>query len=162
MKGKPLRSILHSIAAVWPPLTLAYIAASILAANQYAGGPVSVSCVAVLAMAFFSWDAGARLLEYQKARDLLTKSRHSNKDLAVALHKLAVFHQGSFCRRTALAWAAVNALGPNGRQIVSIYYGAIGYRWYHLTPDNAFTRHSPLLKVAFWRDLLGLGRRAQA
>ncbi|MBL8578575.1 MAG: hypothetical protein JNK47_15230 [Mesorhizobium sp.] len=152
-----MKSILHSIAAVWPPLVLALLSTSVASIV-----PAPGSFVAVAATMFFSFDAGARLLEYQRARDLLNKTKHHNTDLATAFHRLATYHKASYCRRTALTWAAIDALGQNGRHIISIYYAALGYKWYHFTPDHTFTRRSPFLKLSFWKDSLGFGRRVSA
>lgn len=33
------------------------------------------------------------------------------------------------------------------------YYYTLGYRWYHVLPDEALTRRSPFLKVTFWMGL---------
>lgn len=53
--------------------------------------------------------------------------------------------QQSWCGRAA-AVAAEPAL--------SGWFYEQGYRWYHIFPDHAFTRHSPFLKMSFWRGVM--------
>ncbi|MGX7875104.1 hypothetical protein ACVDG5_022395 [Mesorhizobium sp. ORM6] len=38
---------------------------------------------------------------------------------------------------------------------MSIYYKALGYRWWHVIPDGAFGIHSPFLKMSFWASVVG-------
>lgn len=38
-------------------------------------------------------------------------------------------------------------------------YHDAGYRWYHILPDQAFSRNSPFLKRNFWRQLFS-GQRS--
>ncbi|TIQ65438.1 MAG: hypothetical protein E5X41_14850 [Mesorhizobium sp.] len=152
-----MKRILHGLLAVWPPLSLAALSFG-LAASPTPGyfdlGPWDNLAVALAGLTFSS-DAGARFAEYRKARDLLALSRHSNTMLGASFYQLATLHKRSWCQRTALLWAASDALGPNGRQIVKLYYKALGYRWWHVTPDGTFSRQSPFLKVNFWASVVG-------
>jgi hypothetical protein len=57
--------------------------------------------------------------------------------------------------RTACGREVMKAVEPDA----SFAYRDHGYRWYHILPDGAFTRNSPLLTSIFWRGLFsGYGR----
>lgn len=53
--------------------------------------------------------------------------------------------------RTACGRQVVIAVYPYlGKQ----YYKERGYRWYHLLPDNSFSRSSPFFQKQFWINLI--------
>lgn len=56
----------------------------------------------------------------------------------------------SACQRNALV-----ASSPRVLDIIH-YYRILGYRWYHVLPDNTFSKKSPYLKINFYKTLLGL------
>ncbi len=153
-----MKRILHGLLAVWPPLTMAALSFGLAACPSPGLIDLGIwdNIVAGLCGVTFMSDAGARFAEYQKARDKLALARHSNTMLGTTMYQLATFHKGSWCRRTALAWAAAEGLGGNGRQIVSIYYKALGYKWWHVTPDGTFSRNTPFLKASFWKSIVGV------
>lgn len=49
-----------------------------------------------------------------------------------------------------------------GREVARAVYGDTaywfyyvrGYRWWHLLPDHTFTKHSPFLRLSFYRGAL--------
>lgn len=153
-----MKNVLHAVAGVWPPLLLA---SSGLAITLSAYSPWWLVAAGGAFTGAMMTDVGARHFEYRRARQTLAEHRYSPK-LGSILYRLAAYHQASWCQRTALVWAAQNALPPNGSFIVRTYYKALGYKWWHLTPDGTFTRNSPFLKVAFWASFVGLRGRVQA
>ncbi|ESX98723.1 MULTISPECIES: hypothetical protein [unclassified Mesorhizobium] len=152
-----MKRILHSLLAVWPPLALAGISFGLAASTSPGLIDMGIydNIAAGLAGAVFMSDVGARYAEFRKARAKIAEFEGSPA-LGTVFYQLGTFHKRSWCQRTALYWAATDVLGPNGGMIVKLWYKALGYKWWHLTPDGTFSRQSPFLKLGFWSSLVGV------
>ncbi len=93
-------------------------------------------------------DITARIKDSRKVMDTLAAAptllpRHISR------------YKRSWCQRTVLEWSAYGALGAEARRYVAAQYSSMGYRFFHIFPDRAFSRDSPFLKVSFYRSLVG-------
>jgi hypothetical protein len=152
-----MKRILHGLLAVWPPLSLAALSFGLAACPTPGLIDLGIwdNLAAGLCGITFLSDTGARFAEYRKARDTI-KEFEGSSALGTVFYQLGTAHKLSWCQRTALRWAATDALGPNGGQIVKLWYKALGYKWWHVLPDGTFSRQSPFLKWSFWSSLVGV------
>lgn len=152
-----MRTLFNSLSAIWPPLVMGAGLVVLSAATAF---PLPVDLALCAGAIFFAADAGARLSEYHYAVAWFRQRPVSTTDAIVNdFRALLRFHQKSWCRRTALTKACAHTVGGD-TNLVACYYRALGYRWFHLTPDGTFSRNSPMLRLGFWRDTLGWGRTA--
>ena len=89
---------------------------------------------------FTQLDARSRYQEFKKVRDQLI--------LFGVNRRIFKSVSGSRCQRGA-ALAAARQLGVAKQ--CSDYFRAVGYRWYHLTPDFLARQPETLLSTGFWR-----------
>lgn len=137
--------------AMWPPLLLLAGDLSVLALFSWmqwwwlAALPAAGAVILAL-------DAMGRVVDFRHASRHLDRGRDAER--------VAKTYQFSWCGRVACQ-AAGNAVSPLAGKAVADYYRACGYRWFHIFPDNTFTRNSPFLTVRFWRVTLGGNVHAQ-
>ena len=86
-----------------------------------------------------------------RARDYLIWRRRIKRDNSVRTG--VRIQRNTWCGRTVLAWAATSVSKEYGQEVRSEYH-RMGYRWWHLTPDKAFTLASPFLTLRFWKQLV--------
>lgn len=102
-----------------------------------------MTVIFLIAMVVFLFDVAGRIkdfyyLKYQRNFNHLWKQRY----------KFFLKRQSSTrCSREVLI-----AVCP----VAADDYRMLGYRWYHIFPDHAFTKDSPFLKISFWKSLFGL------
>ncbi|RUT88031.1 MULTISPECIES: hypothetical protein [unclassified Mesorhizobium] len=152
-----MKRILHGLLAVWPPLALASISFGLAASTSPSLIDMGIwdNIAAYGAGLVFMTDVGARYAEFRKARAKIAEFEGSPA-LGTVFYQLGTYHKRSWCQRTALRWAATDVLGPRGGMIVTLWYKALGYRWWHVLPDGTFSRQSPFLKAGFWSSVVGV------
>lgn len=92
---------------------------------------------------FAALDARSRYQNYKMAKDLFHRCGFQNR--------VARLFTLSRCQRDA-ARVAARDLGHWKK--LSDHYRALGYRWYHILPDFAFTRPSVFLTRKYWQKTL--------
>jgi hypothetical protein len=140
-----LRRVTGSILAVWPPIALLCMNLAITTLPVFW---VPVRILAAIGLIISIVDITARIKDSRKVMETLSAApsllpRHISR------------YKRSWCQRTVLEWSAYGALGEEARAYVSGQYASMGYRFYHIFPDRAFTRDSPFLKISFYRSLVG-------
>jgi hypothetical protein len=139
------RSGLWSLLAIWPPLFLALLCLAILLVSP----PLWLGLAALGGFGILVLDAAARLRQYKDLRLVMRAARGLSGRALVEFRRART----SWCTRSAaLAAAQAEGLGREARRLIAKW----GYKPWHVFPDRAFTRHSPFLKPAFWRSVLGL------
>lgn len=88
-------------------------------------------------------DSFARYGDYRRLLPRMAR----NHDFRVEVWSMWRFTR---CGRNVLI-----AADPNPAE-VKAYLRKLGYRWWHIAPDNTFTRNSPLLTLKFYKGALGL------
>lgn len=73
------------------------------------------------------------------------------RDYLSLLHEKITNRHILVFRRTWCGREVIKALYPEAREI----YRNLGYRWYHITPDGFWCRHSVGLTVGHWFSLIG-------
>ncbi|WP_203294429.1 hypothetical protein [Maricaulis parjimensis] len=139
------QSSFWSLRAIWPPLFLALACLAVLALSP----PLWLGIGALAGFSILMLDAVARLRQYRDLRRVLRAARGLTGRGLVEFRRART----SWCTRSAaLAAAQAEGWGREARALVAKW----GYKPWHVFPDKAFTRHSPFLKNAFWRSVLGL------
>jgi len=142
----PSFSLSGLLGPVWPPLVLGL---TCLAAALFLGAPLWFDVLAMSGFAILCCDVAARYRQYRALRVALQQAR-GVRGRAKGLFRRA---RSTWCtRRAALAAAEAEGYGTEARALVVQW----GYRPWHVFPDGSFSRHSPFLKIAFWRAVVGL------
>ena len=133
------------IAATWPPLLLlaAAVAVSIL---SYMAGLWFLAIPAMMGVFILVLDTLGRIRDFRHAALHLGRGRNPAR--------VASTYKFSWCGRKACEAAARSVSREVGDAVAS-YYRNCGYRWFHIFPDNTFTRNSPFLTLRFWQITLG-------
>ena len=140
---------LAPIDAIWPPLVLLAIAASIgMVAASY--GILSLTVLAVLGCAILIGDSFGRSKDYLNARRRFIAATNEEED-----HDIVRRFRKAWCARVACnaAWKREHLDKNMPSNYVSQSYKSMGYRWWHYFPDSTFTKNSPFIKPAFWVHL---------
>ncbi len=140
-----MQRITGSILAVWPPIVLLCMNLTITLLPVF-WTPVRI--LAGIGLLISIVDITARIKDSRRVMVTLAAApgllpRHISR------------YKRSWCQRTVLEWSAYGALGENARKYVAGQYASMGYRFFHIFPDRAFTRDSPFLKLNFYRSLVG-------
>lgn len=140
---------LAPIDAVWPPLLLMVLSASIGLLASWLGF-YWLGILAILGVAILIGDLFGRSQDYLNAKRRLAQAQNHE-----AVTEVARRFRRAWCARVACqaAWKRVHNTHGLSEHWVGNVYQAIGYRWWHITPDGTFTKHSPFLKLAFWVHL---------
>ena len=140
------------LGAMWPPLLLLFLDITITVAAVVAGFAWLLIPGAIGAF-ILVLDAWGRKVDFRHAVRHLSAGRSPER--------VAGTYQFSWCGRVACL-AAAREVGPDKAWAVEDYYRTGGYRWWHVFPDNTFTRNSPFLTLRFWRITLGGNVHAQS
>lgn len=140
-----LQRVTASILAVWPPIVLLCMNLTITMLPIFW---VPVRIMAGIGLIISIVDITARIKDSRKVMETLSSApsllpRHISR------------YKRSWCQRTVLEWSAYGALGETARRYVAGQYASMGYRFFHIFPDRAFTKDSPFLKMSFYRSLVG-------
>lgn len=138
----------YRIRAVWPPLTLLLASCAVAAT-----APLPLAILATAFGVLMVIDVNARLNDYDKAVKFLL--RDSSRPIWHRIGVMAAQHRHTWCQRE-VAKAAAETVVSNGAETVELCYASLGYRWYHVFPDGAFTAKSPFLSGKWWRGFFGL------
>lgn len=140
------------LGAMWPPLLLLVLDIAVTAAAVLVGF-VWLAIPGAIGAAILVLDAWGRKVDFRHAVRHLSAGRSPER--------VAGTYQFSWCGRVACL-AAAREVGAEKARAVEDYYRTGGYRWWHVFPDNTFTRNSPFLSLRFWRITLGGNVHAQA
>ncbi|MEZ5872540.1 MAG: hypothetical protein R3D32_12000 [Nitratireductor sp.] len=137
--------------ALWPPLSL-------MLADILVMLPLAIFGFWPLVFALF---LGLVILVFD-IRGRRADFRNAHRHLALGRDpaRVAKSYQFSWCGRVACTSAAWEAGDEKGR-LVSGYYAANGYRWFHIFPDKTFSRECPFLTLRFWEITLRGNSRAK-
>lgn len=142
----PSFSLSDLFGPVWPPLMLGLVC---LSAIVFLRAPLWFDVLAMSSFAILCCDVAARYRQYRSLRVALRQAR-GMRGRAKTLFRRA---RSTWCtRRAALAAAQAEGFGSEARALIAQW----GYRPWHVFPDGSFSRHSPFLKLAFWRAVVGL------
>ena len=139
--------------AIWPPLLLMAMAATVGLVSAWLGIKTLV-ILAVVGIAILVGDCFGRSKDYRNARRRFIEARDEVESLDVVRR-----FRRAWCARVACnaAWKRTLAEVPHEsiieQDFVEVNYYRLGYRWYHVFPDGTFTKNSPFLKIAFWVHL---------
>jgi len=108
-----------------------------------------LSLVGLVMVVFILLDMRARWRDYQH---LLTwfKTAHSSSQDYRKLRR----YRSSRCQRHVAITAARASSHLGLQQDVKDYYYGLGYRWWHVLPDNTFSLKSPYFRRAFYKTLI--------
>lgn len=141
------RRLVSLVEPVWPPLVLALLC-MMLALGVFV--PLWLDVLALTGCAILCLDTAARYRQYRVLRRALRRANGVSGRARVLFRRA----RSTWCtRRAALAAARAEGFGQEARALI----GRWGYRPWHVFPDGTFTRHSPFLKPAFWRSVVGMG-----
>ena len=156
---RPRTMYLAPLDAVWPPLALIAMAATIGLISA-AFGIKSLAILAVAGIAILIGDCFGRSKDYLNARRRFVEAPSHYERIEVIRR-----FRRAWCARVACsaAWRReYEGLNQHETYVDDAYY-AMGYRWWHFFPDGTFTKNSPFLKLAFWIHLFtGKMKRDQA
>ena len=130
--------------AILPPLTLIGVALTLAAGCWLLEWPIFAGLF-LLGAVILIFDTRGRRKDFHNARNYLARGHDPSQ--------VARTYQYSWCSRAACR-AAASLSGAGADQAIADYYRDNGYRWFHIFPDNTFSRHSPFLKLRFWRITL--------
>lgn len=135
--------------AIWPPLALIALAASIGLISA-ALGIMSLVILAATGIAILIGDCFGRSKDYANARRKFVEARDHDEKIEVIRR-----FRRAWCARVACsaAWRREYADLEMSENFVDNAYFKMGYRWWHYFPDSTFTKNSPFLKPAFWIHL---------
>jgi len=102
----------------------------------------------------FFFDTIARHRDFWEARSAILRG----KSEAVAKLLAVRAWTNSHCCRRALYFSALS-VGKEHARMVRDAIRARGYRWWHILPDNTFSRLSPWLRWNFYARTLGFRRK---
>lgn len=132
---------MKSLMAVYPPLSFS---GSLVPVMYWSSGWVYV--VVGILLIFALLDVRARYKDYKVLKEKLRFAKVSS------WKRIAARYKHSWCQRQV----AIQAFSDMGQEWFALdYYRRLGYRWYHLLPDNTFNKNSPYFKLAFYRKLIG-------
>lgn len=153
MISKPRKMYLAPLDAIWPPLLLMALAATIGLVSAWFDIK-SLVVLAIAGIAILVGDCFGRSKDYLNAKRRFVEARDRTESLEVVRR-----FRRAWCARVACnaAWKRTHNIERHEHELpenfVEDAYFDIGYRWWHIFPDGTFTRHSPFLKVAFWIHL---------
>ncbi len=153
IRPKTRKMYLAPVDAIWPPLLLMALAASIGLISAWFDIK-SLVILAIIGIAILIGDCFGRSKDYLNAKRRFIEARDHAENLEVVRR-----FRRAWCARVACnaAWKTTRKSDRHEQQFpenfVEKAYFSIGYRWWHIFPDGTFTRHSPFLKVAFWVHL---------
>jgi hypothetical protein len=139
------------LTAVWPPILLLFADFGLLSLSLTAGWYI-LATLLVAGAAILLFDIRGRGRDYRAVREFVS----SGKDPALIAHT----YRFSWCGRVACE-AAARDTSSSAAAAVRRYYRMAGYRWFHVFPDNTFTRRSPFLSPKFWSVTVFGNRQAQ-
>lgn len=105
-------------------------------------------------MVGFMLDTIARRRDFWDARAAILRG----KSEAIANMLQVRAWTNSHCCRRALYFSALSVSKEHARMVRDAIR-ARGYRWWHILPDNTFSRFSPWLRWKFYARTLGLKRK---
>ena len=132
---------MYALLAIWPPLAMATGSVSM----SYFWPWFLVKVCLWIAAVIFLVDVRGRFRDYMIWRRRIKRDQSVRRGVRI--------QRNTWCGRTVLAWAATSVSKEYGREVRDEYH-RMGYRWWHLTPDKAFTLDSPFLTVGFWKQLI--------
>ncbi len=143
---------LAPIDAIWPPLLLLAMAASIGMVTAYYG-VLSLTILVVIGCAILIGDCFGRSKDYLNARRRFVEAANNYETYEVIRR-----FRRAWCARVACsaAWKREflrHDMAEAAETYVRDNYYRMGYRWWHIFPDGTFTKNSPFIKLAFWVHL---------
>ena len=122
--------------AIWPPLALITMAATIGLISA-AFGIKSLAMLAVIGIAILVGDCFGRSKDYLSARRKFVEARDHDEKIEVIRR-----FRRAWCARVACsaAWRRVYAELEMSESFVDDAYLNMGYRWWHYFPDGTFTK----------------------
>ncbi len=140
---------LAPIDAIWPPLLLLALAATVGSLAVWFGIKTFM-VLAIVGAAILIGDLFGRSKDYLNARRRFVEARSVDENYEVVRR-----FRRAWCARVACnaAWKRERHKSDLPADFVKNLYHELGYRWWHIFPDLTFTRHSPFIKTAFWVHL---------
>ena len=102
---------------------------------------LGICCLTIAVIALL--DARSRYQDYKRAKDLFHENGFHPRIACLFIH--------SRCQRDAIGVAA-RELGL-GREL-GVFYAKLGFKWFHIIPDNILKRPGIILSGRYWRKTL--------
>lgn len=135
----PVVGYLRGLRSCWFPLSLAVLFFGTTAYVGHAWGPT------YFILSFSTFVIGLILLVDGLAR-LGTYLYYTRTDEILVSLRVLHYLRRSFCSRQV----GIALCGDFARK----FYRSQGYRWYHILPDETFTKRSPFFRLEFWRQVI--------
>lgn len=136
-----MKKSIYTLRAIHPPILLAAI--SISTFDYLLGSNLICLSIGILLGLVFFFDALNRHHEYKQLPQLLSKC--SEEDI---LRK----YRHSWCTREMVKAYLASLSREKYNHAYLHYRNFYGIKWYHIFPQNTFSRNSVFLKKKFWKN----------